>query len=60
MTAQLTLLSNQQTQVTLRVSEMTAAVELVQALGGGWNARELPAPSKVSGKEAVGNVSDTR
>jgi NodT family efflux transporter outer membrane factor (OMF) lipoprotein len=53
MTAQLTLLSNQQTQVTLRVNEMTAAVELVQALGGGWNASELPAPSKITTKDAV-------
>jgi NodT family efflux transporter outer membrane factor (OMF) lipoprotein len=58
MTAQLTLLSNQQTQVTLRVSEMTAAVELVQALGGGWNATELPAPSKVTSKETVSKVLD--
>ena len=57
--AQLTLLSNQQTEVTSRVSEMTAAVELVQALGGGWNVAELPAPSKVRSKEAVQKVSDT-
>ena len=35
-TAQTTLLGDQQTLVTLRVSEMTAAVQLVQALGGGW------------------------
>jgi NodT family efflux transporter outer membrane factor (OMF) lipoprotein len=57
MTAQLTLLSNQQTQVTLRVSEMTAAVELVQALGGGWHVTELPSPSKVTAKETVSQVS---
>jgi NodT family efflux transporter outer membrane factor (OMF) lipoprotein len=55
-TAQLTLLSNQQTQVTLRVNEMTAAVELVQALGGGWNATQLPAPSKITTKEAARQV----
>ena len=59
MTAQLTLLSNQQTQVTLRVSEMTAAVELVQALGGGWNASELPEPSKVTTKETESKGSDS-
>jgi NodT family efflux transporter outer membrane factor (OMF) lipoprotein len=58
MTAQLTLLSNQQTQVTLRVSEMTAAVELVQALGGGWHVTELPTPSKVTAKETVSQVSN--
>ncbi len=46
MTAELTLLSNQQLQVTLRVNEMTAAVELVQALGGGWNSSQLPTAPK--------------
>jgi NodT family efflux transporter outer membrane factor (OMF) lipoprotein len=60
MTAQLTLLSSQQTEVTLRVNEMTAAVELIQALGGGWNATDLPAPSKVATKESASKVADTR
>jgi NodT family efflux transporter outer membrane factor (OMF) lipoprotein len=59
MTAQLTLLSNQQMQVTLRVNEMTAAVQLVQALGGGWKASELPAASKVTSRETPTQVSDT-
>ena len=27
--------------VTLRVSEMTAAVQLIQALGGGWDPRSF-------------------
>ncbi len=58
MTAQLTLLSNQETQVTLRVNEMTAAVELIQALGGGWNASELPAAAKVTSKEAAQKVNE--
>ena len=47
-TAQTTLLSDQQTHVTLRVSEMTAAVQLIQALGGGWDASQLPAASQVA------------
>ena len=59
MTAQLTLLSNQQAQVTLRVTEMMAAVELVQALGGGWHVSELPAASSVTSKQAITKVSDT-
>jgi NodT family efflux transporter outer membrane factor (OMF) lipoprotein len=42
MTAQNTLLSDRQTVVTLRVTEMTAAVQLIQALGGGWDAGQLP------------------
>ena len=59
MTAQITLLTNQQTQVTLRVNEMTAAVELVQALGGGWNVSELPAASGVTSKETPAKLSST-
>jgi NodT family efflux transporter outer membrane factor (OMF) lipoprotein len=43
MTAQTTLLSAQQTLVVLRVNEMTAAVQLIEALGGGWNKAQLPA-----------------
>ncbi len=40
-TAQTTLLGDEQTLVTLRVNQMTAAVQLVQSLGGGWDARQL-------------------
>ncbi len=36
MTAETTLLGDEQTEVTLHVTELTAAVELIQALGGGW------------------------
>jgi outer membrane protein TolC len=50
-TAQNNLLSDQQTQVTLHVNEMTAAVQLIQALGGGWNVTQLPTPPQVSSKE---------
>jgi NodT family efflux transporter outer membrane factor (OMF) lipoprotein len=50
-TAQTILLSDRQTLTTLRVSEVTAAVQLVQALGGGWDVTELPtAPQVTSGK----------
>ncbi len=59
LTAQLTLLNNQQTEVALRVNEMTAAVELVQALGGGWNVTELPAAAQVTSKETPRQVNDT-
>jgi NodT family efflux transporter outer membrane factor (OMF) lipoprotein len=46
--AQTTLLTNQQALVTLRVSEMTAAVLLIEALGGGWDVAQLPTPAQVS------------
>jgi NodT family efflux transporter outer membrane factor (OMF) lipoprotein len=58
-TAQNTLLSDQLTQVTLRVGEMTAAVQLIQALGGGWDGTQLPAPSQVTSKEAAREVANT-
>jgi NodT family efflux transporter outer membrane factor (OMF) lipoprotein len=57
--AQTTLLNDQQTQVTLRVNEITAAVELVQALGGGWDATQLPAAGKVTTAGAAKQVSGT-
>lgn len=44
LTAQTTLLSAQEQLVTLEVDRMTACVELVQALGGGWDRSQLPAP----------------
>jgi NodT family efflux transporter outer membrane factor (OMF) lipoprotein len=59
-TAQTTLLTDQQTQVTLRVTEMTAAVELVQALGGGWDTTKLPTADKVTTNGAVQQVSKTQ
>jgi NodT family efflux transporter outer membrane factor (OMF) lipoprotein len=53
-TAQNTLLSDQQTQVTLHVNEMTAAVQLIQALGGGWDVTQLPTAAQVTSKDAPG------
>jgi NodT family efflux transporter outer membrane factor (OMF) lipoprotein len=46
-TAQTTLLADEQTLVTLRVNEMMAAVQLIQALGGGWDLKQLPPPSQL-------------
>jgi NodT family efflux transporter outer membrane factor (OMF) lipoprotein len=52
-TAQTILLGDQQTLVTLRVSEMTAAVQLIQALGGGWDVHQLPAASEITSEKAA-------
>lgn len=52
-TAQTTLLADQQTLLNLKVTELTAAVELIQALGGGWNVNELPKPSEVTSQKAI-------
>jgi NodT family efflux transporter outer membrane factor (OMF) lipoprotein len=52
-TAETTLLSDEQTEVTLRVSEMTAAVQLIQALGGGWDLGQLPSSGDVTSQAAA-------
>jgi NodT family efflux transporter outer membrane factor (OMF) lipoprotein len=57
--AQTTLLTDQQQQVTLHVSEMTAAVELVQALGGGWDATQLPSATAITTDASMKQVSGT-
>jgi NodT family efflux transporter outer membrane factor (OMF) lipoprotein len=46
--AQTTLLSDQQTLASLRTQAMTASVQLIEALGGGWDLSQLPTPSQVS------------
>jgi len=47
-TAQTTLLQNQQSLTNLQVQEMTASVQLIEALGGGWNRSQLPTPAQVT------------
>jgi NodT family efflux transporter outer membrane factor (OMF) lipoprotein len=40
--AQTALLSNQQTMVNLRIQQITASVQLIEALGGGWERTQIP------------------
>jgi NodT family efflux transporter outer membrane factor (OMF) lipoprotein len=49
-TAQTTLLSDQQTLTSLRIQQMTSSVQLIEALGGGWDRSQLPTPAQVSKK----------
>jgi len=49
-TAQTTLLSDQQQVSNLHTQLMTASVELIEALGGGWDMTQLPTPAQVSVK----------
>jgi NodT family efflux transporter outer membrane factor (OMF) lipoprotein len=49
-TAQTTLLSNQQSLTNLQVQEMAASVQLIEALGGGWDRSQLPTPAEVTQK----------
>ena len=47
-TAQTALLSNQQTAETLRMQQLTDSVQLIEALGGGWDANQLPSQQDVA------------
>jgi NodT family efflux transporter outer membrane factor (OMF) lipoprotein len=49
-TAQTSLLGNQEGLNSLQVEEMLSAVQLVQALGGGWDRSQLPTPAQVTAK----------
>ncbi|MGA7382017.1 MAG: efflux transporter outer membrane subunit [Terriglobales bacterium] len=49
-TAQTALLSNQEAAVNLRILQMTASGGLIQALGGGWDASQLPSPAQLVSK----------
>ena len=51
-TAQTSLLSNQQTDVNLRLQQLTASVQLIEALGGGWEAAQLPTSGDISAGKA--------
>ena len=47
-TAQTTLLADQQTLTSLRTQNMTASVQLIESLGGGWDTSQLPSVADVS------------
>jgi outer membrane protein TolC len=49
-TAQTALFGAQQTAVTLRMEEMTSSVQLIEALGGGWDASQLPSTASLVAK----------
>jgi len=47
LTAQTSLLANQETEVSIRTQQMTASVALIEALGGGWHASQLPSSTQL-------------
>lgn len=51
-TAQTTLLNNQQSAVNLGLQQMTATVQLIEALGGGWDNSQLPTPASLASVSA--------
>ena len=60
LTAQSTLLNDQQAVYTSQISVMTSAVQLVQALGGGWSATDLPTPKQVEAKPSKTETAQVR
>lgn len=56
-TLQNTLLGTQQSLTSLQIERMTGAVELVEALGGGWDTSQLPTPAQVT---AAPSKADTK
>jgi NodT family efflux transporter outer membrane factor (OMF) lipoprotein len=52
-TTQTIALTNESTAVGLLSRRMTAAVQLIRALGGGWNATTLPSPAELRQAEAA-------
>jgi NodT family efflux transporter outer membrane factor (OMF) lipoprotein len=56
-TLQNTLLSTQQTLTSLQIEQMTGAIQLVEALGGGWDNSQLPTPAQVT---AAPSKADTK
>jgi len=53
--AQTTVLSDQEVLATLQIEQMVAAVNLIEALGGGWDRSQLPTASQVSKKPSAGD-----
>ena len=49
-TAEASLLGDQQTAITLHVQEMTSSIQLIEALGGGWDTSQLPTERAVAAK----------
>jgi NodT family efflux transporter outer membrane factor (OMF) lipoprotein len=49
LTAQTTLLNNQRTALNLRMEQMVDSVKLIEALGGSWNASQIPSPKDIAG-----------
>ena len=52
LTAQVNLLTYQQTYVTFQTQQMLASVQLIEALGGGWDTAQLPGSKDISARTA--------
>jgi NodT family efflux transporter outer membrane factor (OMF) lipoprotein len=56
-TAQVTELSNRESALAIQESRLTTAVALMTALGGGWEAKDLPSSGQVLARHSPGGAS---
>ncbi|HEX7673466.1 MAG TPA: TolC family protein, partial [Bdellovibrio sp.] len=52
LSAQITLLTNQQTDLNLKMQQLTSTVRLIESLGGGWDSSRLPTEKELLGDSA--------
>jgi len=57
--AQTSLLNDQQTAVNFRMQEMVASVQLIKALGGGWDASHIPSSKEIRAQMPGNSKLDT-
>jgi NodT family efflux transporter outer membrane factor (OMF) lipoprotein len=50
--AQTALLNDQQTAINLRMQQMVASVQLIKALGGGWDSKQIPSLKEIQAKSS--------
>jgi len=55
--AQTILLNDQQATVNFRMQQMVASVQLIKALGGGWDASQVPSAKEVQASTSTGSNS---
>ncbi len=51
-TAETALVSNQQTAVNLRITQIVDSVQLIEAIGGGWDSSTLPTSQQIISRQA--------
>lgn len=58
-TAQNAVLTSRETEVQIQLRQMSASVSLIMALGGGWDASQLPNREQLTAKQPKPNATDT-
>jgi len=51
--AQTTLLNDRQAAVNFRMQQFVASVQLIKALGGGWDSTQIPSPKEIRSKPSL-------